>query len=186
MQLDYAIRHRRAVREFSARPVASAVIERLIDAAIHAPSAVNKQPWLFTVIRDKALADRISAESKKHMVKLMDAGAGPEDFREIMNDADFHVFYHAPVLIVISALRDDAWAREDAALAAENLMLSAFAEGLGTCWIGFAQRWLETAAGKRAIDVPDYYQPVAPIIVGHPKGDVPVVPRNLPVIRWIG
>jgi nitroreductase len=185
MQLDHAIRHRRAVRAFTGKPPAPAVIERLIDAAVHAPSAVNKQPWLFTVVRDNALLDRISAEAKKHIVSLIQTGSGPEDFRELMNDPDFHIFYHAPALIVISTLKEDAWAKEDAALAAENLMLAAFAEGLGTCWIGFAQRWLETDEGKHAIDVPGYYQPVAPIILGHPKGDAPVVPRNPPVIRWI-
>ena len=184
MQLDFAIRHRRAVRAYKGKPIANSVIEHLLDAAVCAPSAVNKQPWLFTVIRDQALLDRISAEAKKHIIGL--AGSGPEDFRELMNNADFHIFYHAPALIVISALAEDAWAKEDAALAAENLMLAAFAEGLGTCWIGFAQRWLETAEGKKAIDLPDYYQPVAPIILGHPDGDVPAIPRNPPIIRWIG
>jgi len=186
MQLEHAIRHRRAVRQFTEQPIARAVIERLIAAAMCAPSAVNKQPWFFTVIRDVQLLDRISSESKKHLIALIESGEAPQDFRDILSDPQFHILYHAPVLIVVSTLKEDVWAKEDAALAAQNLMLSAFSEGLGTCWVGFAQRWLETKEGRKAIDVPEYYQPVAPIILGHPKGSVPDVPRNLPVIHWIG
>jgi nitroreductase len=183
MQLEHAIRHRRAVREFLQQPVATAAIERLIDAAVQAPSAVNKQPWLFTVVRDRPLLDLISVQSKNY---LIDSGEAPQEFRPILSDPDFHILYHAPALIVISALKDDAWSKEDAAVAAQNLMLTAYAGGLGTCWVGFAQRWLETKDGRKAIDVPEYYRPVAPIIVGHPKGSAAAVPRNMPTINWIG
>ena len=183
MELMRAIRHRRAIREFSGERVEDAAIERLIDAATRAPSAVNKQPWLFTVIRDRAMLDRISAESKKHMLHMDTAS---QEFHALLSDPQFHVFYHAPLLVVISAIRDDHWVKEDAALAAENLMLAAFAEGLGSCWIGFAQRWLETSEGQSLIEVPDSYQPVAPIILGHPKGHVPNIPRKRPQINWIG
>ena len=185
MQLEHAIRKRRAVRQFSDQPVTRPAIERLIDAALQAPSAVNKQPWFFTVVRDAKLLDQISSHAKKHLLALIAAGEAPQEFHSILSDPQFHILYHAPVLIVISTLSEDIWAKEDAALAAQNLMLSAYADGLGTCWVGFAQRWLETKDGRRAIGVPDYYQPVAPIIVGHPKGAVPDVPRNSPIIHWI-
>lgn len=183
MQLDHAIRHRRAVREFLQQPVATAVIERLIDAAVYAPSAVNKQPWLFTVVRNRLLLDLISERSKKYLSR---AGEAPQEFHAILSDPDFHILYHAPALIVISTLCEDVWSKEDAALAAQNLMLAAYEEGLGTCWIGFAERWLQTAEGRKSIDVPEYYRPVAPIIVGHPTGVVAAVPRNAPAIHWIG
>jgi len=185
MQLDHAIRHRRAVRQFLHRPVTTAAIKRLIDAAVQAPSALNKQPWLFTVIRDARLLDRISLQSKKHLIALIDSGDAPDEFRAILSEPDFHILYHAPALIVISALKDDVWSKENAALAAQNLMLTAYAEGLGTCWVGFAERWLETKDGRNAIDVPEYYRPVAPIIVGHSKGAPATVPRNIPTIRWL-
>jgi nitroreductase len=186
MQLDHAIRERRAIRNFLDQRVARGTIERLIHAAVQAPSAVNKQPWLFTVIREARLLEVISAQAKKHLIALINSGDAPQDFRAILSDPDFHILYHAPALIVISALKDDVWAKEDAALAAQNLMLTAYAEGLGTCWVGFAQRWLETNDGRKTIDVPEYYLPVAPLIVGHPKGAAAAVPRNLPTIHWIG
>ena len=170
------------VREFLRQPVATAAIERLIEAAIQAPSAVNKQPWMFTVIRNRPLLDQISVQSKKYLVESGDA---PHDFHAILSDPGFHILYHAPALIVISTIKDDAWSREDAAVAAQNLMLTAYANGLGTCWIGFAERWLQTNEGRKAIGVSEYYRPVAPIIVGHPKGGAAEVPRNPPTIHWI-
>lgn len=186
MELLEAIKARRSVRNYAQKPVDEAVIERLIDAAINAPSAVNAQPWLFTVIRDKALLDRISQSAKKHLIEAIDTGKASLLFRPHLIDPAFHIFYHAPVLILISAAREDAWAHEDAALAAENLMLAACAEGLGTCWIGFAQRWLETEDGQRAVQVPSAYRPIAPIIVGHPSAATAPTARHPARIQHIG
>jgi len=56
----------------------------------------------------------------------------------------------APLLIVISADAQRPWIVEDCALAAENLMLAAFDEGLGTCWIGFAQNYQHCAGQSGA------------------------------------
>ena len=115
---------------------------------------------------------------------MLRATATDGPMREHLEDPHFQIFYHAPALILISA-RDVDWACEDSALAAENLMLAACAEGLGTCWIGFAQRWLETEEGKRAVGLPDGYLPVAPIIVGNPREIAASVPRKPPAIQWL-
>jgi nitroreductase len=186
MEVIEAIHQRRAVRDFTGTVVAPDAIEFIIAAAIQAPSAVNLQPWLFTVVRDRRVLDLISHESKKHMLLGIEAGTVPSALREHLTNPDFHIFYNAPVLVLISALKSDAWAVEDASLAAENLMLAACAKSLGTCWIGFAQRWLETEEGRRCIALPEEYRPVAPIIVGHPRGEVPPVARKSANIRWIG
>lgn len=185
MELTEAIYGRRATRAFTLEPVAKLVLERLIDAAIQAPSAFNAQPWHFTVIQEPALLDRISVAAKAHMLEVTEGSAFPHGLHENMENPDFHVFYHAPALIVISA-KGEGWAAEHAALAAENLMLAAHAQGLGSCWIGFAQRWLETAEGQRVIDVPEGFLPVAPIIIGHPARTMPPVPRTPAGLRWIG
>lgn len=65
-------------------------------------------------------------------------------------------------------------------------MLAAYAAGLGTCWIGFAQGFLNTPEGKQMLGLPDSWVPIAPIIVGHPEQLPPVVPRKAPEIVWIG
>lgn len=185
MELRQAIYGRRATRAFTAQPVEKAVLQRLIDAAIQAPSAIDEQPWDFIAIRDRALLDSMSAATKGHMLKVMEHQAFPQRLQENLEDPGFHVFYHAPALVVI-CVHAGGWAAEHGALAAENLMLAAHGEGLGSCWIGFAQRWLETAEGREAIGVPRGFVPVAPIIVGHPAAPVPPVPRNPVRLRWIG
>lgn len=185
MDLQQAIRSRRAVRAFTSAPVERATLLRLIDAAILAPSAVNEQPWSFTVVQDQDLLARISAESKAHMLASPPHAISGLHLQERLRDPGFDIFYHAPVLIVISSVKADQWAIENCSLAAENLMLAACAEGLGTCWIGFAQTWLASDAGKAVLGVPADYLPVAPIIVGHPQSPVAAVPRKPPEIRWI-
>jgi nitroreductase len=185
MDLQKAIYGRRATRNFTDQPLDQATIRGLIDAAIQAPSAVNAQDWSFTVVRSKPLMERISREAKAHMLKTTPAGLLSHHFQEILNDAKFQIFYHAPALIVISGPADSTWTPADCALAAQNLMLAAYAEGLGSCWIGFAQAWLATPQGKDAIKLPATHLPVAPIIVGHPKAPPPPVARKAPDIHWV-
>ncbi|MGD0026788.1 MAG: nitroreductase [Xanthobacteraceae bacterium] len=185
MDLKEAIYTRRATREFTAEPVDEKTLRDLIDAAVQAPSAVNQQPWSFCVVRDKALLAKISREAKAHMLRSSPIGLVSHHFDQILNDPNFDIFYHAPVLIVICGVAEMPWAVEDCALAAENLMLAARAAGHGTCWIGFAQAWLGTPEGKAALKLPAAYKPVAPIIVGHPKSAPAPVPRKEPEIRWI-
>ena len=138
------------------------------------------------MVRDKALLALISREAKTHLLRTTPAGLLSHHFQELLSDPNFDIFYHAPVLIVISGVTESLWVVEDCSLAAENLMLAARAAGLGTCWIGFAQAWLGTPEGKAALKLPQTYVPVAPIIVGHPKSAPPPVPRKEPETRWIG
>ena len=75
---------------------------------------------------------------------------------------------------------------EDGALAAQNLMLMATDLGLGSCWIGFAQGWLNTPEGHNLLNLPKEAFVVAPIIVGHPRTEIPPVVRKAPFVNWIG
>jgi nitroreductase len=116
----------------------------------------------------------------------MSASPHSDHFQSVLGDPKFHIFYHAPVLILISASAQGPWIVEDCALAAENLMLAAYAAQLGTCWIGFAQSFLNTPEGKNVLGLSAEWVPVAPIIVGHPKAAPPPVPHKEPEIRWVG
>jgi len=185
MNLDKAIAGRRAVRDYTPEAVDEATIRSLIAAAVQAPSAVNHQPWAFTVVRKQELLDQISHEAKIYMLATLPEDQLSTQFRAHLSDPKFHIFYHAPVLIVISDTTGGPWAVEDCALAAENLMLTAYEAKLGSCWIGFAQRFLSTEVGKSLLGCPKEWLPVAPIIVGHPAGAALPVPRKEPVIRWV-
>jgi nitroreductase len=185
MDLREAIATRRAVRSYTAEPVDEARLRDLIGLAVKAPSAMNRQPWAFCVIRDRAVLQRISEEAKRHLLEAP-AQTFPHGMAEMLSNPDFQIFYHAPALVLITGLADDPWARIDCALAAENLMLAAADAGLGSCWIGFAQAWLETDAGKALVGLSADRTPIAPIIVGHPASIPPEVPRTEPAITWIG
>jgi len=186
MELQQAIHTRRAVRDFTDEAVDKALLRRLINAAVQAPSAVNEQGWSFTVVLDKALLNRISNDSKAHLLRTPPPGALSHHLHEILTTPNFDIFYGAPALILICSTTQGPWAVENCSLAAENLMLAACGEGLGSCWIGFAQAWLGTPEGRTALGLTAGQLPVAPIIVGHPKSLPPPVPRKEPQIRWIG
>jgi nitroreductase len=93
MDLKEAIYTRRAVREFTSQAVDQTTIRDLIDAAIQAPSAVNEQPWLFSVVRDKAILDWISDESKTYMLQNPPSGIRPQDIQELTNNRQFNILY---------------------------------------------------------------------------------------------
>jgi nitroreductase len=76
-------------------------------------------------------------------------------------------------------------AQHDCCLAAATLMLAAHGQGLGTCWIGLAEPWLGTPAGRQALGMPAEQAAVAPIIIGHPRGHPAAPPRRPPDIAWI-
>ena len=186
MELMEAISGRRSIRDYLPDPLPRETITRLIDAAIQAPSAMNQQPWSFVVVRDQSLLDRISNEAKAKLMNERSVATLPAHLYERLADANFQLFHHAPVLIVVSAVAQGAWIAEDCALAAENMMLAAHGMGLGSCWIGLSLAWLNTPKGKEAIGIPEAYVPVAPIIVGLPKGPATSVQRKVPEVRWIG
>jgi len=163
MDLDTALASRRSVRDHTLEPIDEATIRDLIGAAVLAPSATNAQPWTFLVVRDRALLDRLSAETRAYLLAgALPDGPGVERRRVRLADPDYQIFHRAPVLILISGIASDRWVGEDCALAAENLMLAAAGLGLGTCWIGHAPRYLETAAGRALGGLPAELLPVAP------------------------
>jgi hypothetical protein len=105
MELMEAISGRRSIRDYRPDPVAREAITRLIDAAIQAPSAMNQQPWSFVVIQKQSLLDRISHDAKAHLMSERPVAGLPAHLYERLTNANFQLFYHAPVLIVISLLR---------------------------------------------------------------------------------
>lgn len=186
MNVLQAIRERRAVRDYKQEPVSAGMIYQLISSASWAPSAMNEQPWHFTVITDKALLDEISQKAKAWLLQSVSSMPRPNHFRDLLADENFHILYHAPALIVISAPVGGQWVTEDCALAGQNLMLAATGLGLGTCWIGFAQGWLNTPEARELLNLSRHNICVAPLVVGHPKAVPPAVPRKAPAVTWIG
>lgn len=185
MNLLQAIRSRRAVRDYLPDPVSAGLIYQLVEAACWAPSAMNAQDWTFSIVTDRQVLDEIAGEAKAWMLANADGLPRAGHFRELLQDPQFHILYRAPALIVVSAPKG-TWARENCALAAQNLMLMATSLGLGSCWIGFAQGWLNSPAGRQTLSLSDHLEPVAPIVLGHPRGVTPLVARKKPETHWVG
>lgn len=186
MDLMDAIFHRRAVREFKNEAVDRETIRFVIAAAVQAPSAMNRQPWCFAVVEDREALERCSRQAKAHLLRTVPETAPLGHYRALLAEPGFDVFYHAPALIVICATSTEEGTAEDCCLAAQNLMLTAHATGLGTCWIGFSRPWLNLPEGKKELGIPTHYVPVAPLAIGHPKGPTPAVARRHPDIFWTG
>lgn len=186
MEVWDAILARRAVRDYRAETVDGATLRRLVTAASWAPSGMNDQPWHFTIVTDSALLNEISEQAKAWLLLSVTTMPKAAHFRDALRDPNFHLFYHAPALIVISAPAGAIWAKEDCGLAAQNLMLAAADGGLGSCWIGFAQGWLNTREGKDLLGLPADVEVVAPLVIGYPTTRTPAMPRKSPKINWVG
>jgi nitroreductase len=182
-----AIYDRRAVRAYSKRKVEVDVVKKLIDAAIHAPSAVNQQPWAFAVVQDAALLQRTSDRAKELTLAHAKPGTPLWEHRSMLEDPAFNVFYDGGTLIVLCAGPGILPANEDVCLAAENLMLAAHGLGLGTCPIGFAREALNEPGAKRELGIPEDHSVVMPILVGYPRErPAPTPRREARILSWKG
>jgi nitroreductase len=184
------IYRRCSVRSYTSQVVDKTTVGRLLHAAVQAPTAMHREPWAFAVIQDKGVLRRYSDLAKSLLVNQAGAVAvlSPDDqsIRDRLLDPLFNIFYDAGTLIVICRQSADPFAEADCWLAAENLMLAAVAEGLGTCCIGFALSVLNTAQARHELGIPDDAAAVAPIIVGVPSGPGRPTPRKEPkVLSWL-
>jgi len=162
-------------------------MDKLFDAAVRAPSAMNRQPWAFAVIQDRNLLKQSSDRAKRFLLESSQEGTHVRELREALEDPAYNMFYDAGTLIAICAKSDDPTAAEDCYLAAENLMLAALDLGLGTCPIGLARPWLNAPLVKRELGIPENYHVVFPVIAGYPKVNPPETQRTPPeVFLWKG
>jgi len=186
--VDFAevIKKRRAVREYTTAVVERPEIEALINTAIEAPSAMNLQPWTFAVVLDRMRIDDYARRAKEWLLANPARFPFPATARHMLEDPHFTIFYHAPALLLVLAKSSEHQAVEDCCLAAENLMLAARERGLGTCCIGFARPWLNLPETKAELGLPQEYEVVAPIVLGHPVAWPESHGRNPAEIYWIG
>ena len=181
MEVYEAIMNRRSVRKFDGAAVERPVIERIIAAASAAPSSRNTQPWHFHVTtgatRDAVCG--VTALSTVHLQEYLDM-LPPTDYEAA--ERFFASLGSAPVVIVVSVpVPEDEPARINDTLgtgcAIENLMLAAFAEGLGCCNITFSF-WVRDKLSD-LLDLPDDREIISLVLLGHPAEiPEPIVRRS--------
>jgi nitroreductase len=188
MQMDFKTLwlNRRAIREFQDQEVPLSVVNEIIQDTCLAPTASNRQPCRFIVIRDRGVMKRLSDESKRNL--LADLAANPDSpvkmYEAALRSDAFNVFYNAPCLIYIIGSPEVRSIAVDCGLTAAYLMFSATSRGLGTCWIGLGAHIGHEIL--REIGVPEDCRIIAPIILGYPKAIPPASERHAPdVVRVI-
>jgi nitroreductase len=179
------IKRRRAVREYTDAPIERSRIEYLIDAAILAPSAMNLQPWAFAVLQNPGRIGDYARQIKDWLLANFQQTSLDPSLRKLIEGDSYSVFHGAPALVLVLAKLSDAQASEDCCLAAENLMLAARNEGLGTCCIGLARHWLNLPSTKQELGLPASYEVVVPIVLGNPKAWPESHGRNPAEIHWL-
>jgi nitroreductase len=142
------LRARRSVRRFKPDQVDRAVLERLVEAAAWAPSAGNRQDWLFTVVTSAQVRARMAEAVRERWREIIEANRS-QGYAEGLESyaAAYAMFPEAPAVAVVSVrvtslvqkrmFGTEAGATAggvaSAAMAAQNLMLAACAQGLASC-----------------------------------------------------
>ncbi len=178
---------RRSVRDYKKKAVDAETVRALLDAAVHAPTAMHEESWTFVVVQDKKLLDKLSESAKKKMTRENEKKDSPmaRQTLDIVSEPGFNVFYNATTLIIICSKSQEITGIADGWLAAQNLMLAAHAKGLGSCVIGLSIAEINTPEWKAELGIPAGMAAIAPIIVGYPAGKAPVSARKPPeILAW--
>jgi nitroreductase len=149
---------RRSIRRFKDKPVGEKELEAILEAGRYAPSAMNQQPWHFTVVQIPELLQRINEVSRESF-----AQSGNPMFEQRAKSEGFSPFYNAPLFIIVSCDKTAIAPVNDGSLALGNMFLAAKSLGIGSCWIHAMNYVLESEPGKelmRELLIPEGYAPV--------------------------
>jgi F420 biosynthesis protein FbiB-like protein len=174
------VRGRRSVRRYEPRPVPQGVLEELLEAAMWAPSAHNRQPWRFCVVTGVEAKTQLSERMGQQWRQELSADQLDPDFIE-RRIAISHARISGAAALVIASLsmeemdvypderRNQAeWtmAVQSVALACQNLLLAAEARGLGACWM-CAPLFVSDLV-REVLALPVHWSPQALITLGYP------------------
>jgi coenzyme F420-0:L-glutamate ligase/coenzyme F420-1:gamma-L-glutamate ligase len=180
--LHHLLRTRRSIRRYTAEPVPPELVERLVAAAIWAPSAHNRQPWRFATLTTPEAKSRLARAMGQQLRADRLADGDPPEAVEADATRSQARIEGAPVTVVVcltladmdrypDARRSQAeflMAVQSVAMAMQNLLLAAHAEGLGACWM-CAPLFCGEAV-RASLDLPADWQPQALLTLGWPAG----------------
>jgi nitroreductase len=137
-----AVRTVLAVREFQDKTIPDDVLRRIVEAAHLSASASNRQPWHFVMVKDR--------ESLRELGKLVRTGP---------------YIASSAAAVVVAVDKANPLAVSDASRAIQSMILTAWADGVGSNWTGFSG--LEGVRQK--VGLPDHYDVIAVLPLGYPK-----------------
>lgn len=150
---------RRSIRAYKPDMVPQEAIEAILKAGTYAPTGSGKQSPIIIAVTNKEMRDKLSAMNAKVMGK---EGDDP--------------FYGAPVVLVVLADKSKSTYLYDGSLVMGNLMLAAYDQGLGSCWIHRAKEEFESEEGKailRELGIEGDYEGIGHCVLGYPAQALP-------------
>ena len=150
---------RRSIRAYKPDMVPQEALETILKAGTYAPTANDRQTPIILAITNKEMRDKLSAMNAKIMGK---EGDDP--------------FYGAPVVLVVLADKTKSTYLYDGTLVMGNLMLAAYDQGLGSCWVHRAKEEFESEEGKailRELGIEGDYEGIGHCVLGYPAQDLP-------------
>ncbi len=148
MDIYELIKKRKSVRNYQSKPVEKEKLERILNSALLAPSAKNKQEWRFIIVSDKEKRVKLSIAAKNQTF-----------------------LSEAPIVIACCAETDNYKMTcgqksypIDLSIIIDHITLLAVAEGLGTCWIGA----FHEDQAKKILNIPDNIRVVELLTLGYP------------------
>ena len=145
---------RRSIRKYTGQPVPDEVVKHLLEAAMSAPSANNKQPWHFVVIRDRGILDAIPTF---------------HPYSGMLKEA-------ALAILVCGDTRSQTlegyWV-QDCSAATQNILIAINALGLGGVWLGIYPREERVEGVRKLVELADHVMPLSLISIGHPAEKLP-------------
>lgn len=160
MNFYEVIKKRCSIRSYKPNPVEEEKLNRILEAARMAPSAANRQPICFVIIKDE--------KTKQQLKRVYDE----------------KWFYTAPIIVCVCSIPEKAWIRSDgknyadidAAIAMDHLILAATEEGLATCWVAA----FKVSILKSLLKLPLGVEPLAMTPIGYPQ-DIPEPTYRKPI-----
>ena len=160
---------RRSIRDYKEEPVCREQMAKILEAGIYAPSAMNMQPWAVRVVDNKEFIDGVTAIAVASNPKI----AEQPGFRNI--------FRNAPTVAFIACPEESYSGEYDCGLLSQNMMLSAWSMGIGSCCLGSVIPVMNMEEAKpymERLQLPEGYKLLVGIAFGYPAQDAPAAPER--------
>lgn len=169
------IMSRRSIRQYKDMPVERTKMDTILMCGINAPNGMNRQSWEIRVVGK----EYIDGVTKLYVEENPDAAKDPS-FKNI--------FRNAPVAVLVAADTEYELSQIDCGLLGENIMLSAWSMGIGSCCLGSPVRFLKSETAKEFYDklqFSDGYELVYAIGFGYPDEAPAAKPRDAQKIKYV-
>lgn len=175
-----AIHARRSIREYKTTPVEREKLLTVAKAGIAAPNAMNRQAWAVRIVDSKEWIDSCTTA-------FVESVKGTPLGDHLLTDSFRNMFRNAPAVIFVAA-EPSAYAGVDCGILGQNIMLSAYELGLGTCCLGSPVGFMNSEKGTNFLadlNLPEGYQLQFAIAIGYADQSPEAKPRDESKIAFV-